>query len=355
MKKLPKVYSDLMNIAGISGYEHNVCTYMQVYMQNYQNFTIEKDKLGGVFAIKKSKNPQAKTLMVAGHLDEIGFIVAEIKDNGLLKIIPIGGINPVVFTAQVMNVYLNNQKIIKGIIGVIPPHLQKNPSGLDINNMLLDIGASSRQDAITHGVEVGNMVLYDNVFAYTFDNKKVISKAIDNRFGCALALEAIKKFNDVDLDYHLIIGATVQEEVGLRGVEIAIKMYNPDFFVALDASPLNDTFESNALNKLEQGFLIRYYDPRNIMHKGLHEYFKKLAQSKKIKYQEYKAMGGTDAAKALTVNEGRLSTTIGLPARYIHSNAAMFAIADIDAARSMLYALLNDLSSTKIAELEIAY
>ena len=136
-----------------------------------------------------------------------------------------------------------------------------------------------------------------------------------------MALEVIRDFNDIELEFNLIVGATVQEEVGLRGAGTAVFKFKPDMFIALDASPLNDLLDAGASGKMGEGFLIRLYDPRNIMSPKLFNWFKLVAEDNDIKYQVYIAKGGTDAARALDSNEGIIATTIGLPARYIHSTA----------------------------------
>jgi glutamyl aminopeptidase len=121
-------------------------------------------------------------------------------------------------------------------------------------------------------------------------------------------------------------------------------------FIALDASPVNELDKDN-MASLGGGFLLRMLDPRNKMHKGLMEYFVELADKNKIKYQYFVSKGGTDAAKALDMNEGILATTIGLPARYIHSTAAMMDINDLKEAKKMLFKLLLSLNSDVITKI----
>ncbi len=347
---LKKLYKDLFDMAGTSGYEKSIRIYMRNIMEKYPNYQIETDRLGSIFAVKRAKAKDAPVVMVAGHMDEVGLMVTGINCFGMLTLQSLGRINGEVLISQVLNVYTKDG-IIKGIIGSIPPHLKKDQN-TDINDLVLDIGASSKEEALSFGVEPGNMVLYDNPFAVTKNPNRIISKAIDNRYGCGLALEAMIKFHDIDLPYTLVVGATVQEEVGLRGAETAVQTFNPDVFLALDASPVNDASDKNALGGLGKGFLLRMYDPRNVMHQGLMRFFEKLAKKHRINFQHYVSMGGTDAAKALDLNAGVLATTIGLPARYIHSTAAMMDLRDLDAARKMLYTILLTLNPEVIQQLK---
>lgn len=346
---LPKHYQELMNLAGTPGHEQDIKNYLKTFMKTFPNYDIVTDNLGSIFAYKRSKNEDAPTIMIAGHQDEVGFIVAGVTSLGMLKLVNTGGINGEVFISQVMNVY-THKGMIKGVIGALPPHL-KTEQKMTIDDLLLDIGADSKEAVKHAGVQIGDMVLFDNPFSYTFDHKRVISKAIDNRYGCGLAMDAIEAFHDIDLPYHVAIGATVQEEVGLRGAESAVNKIKPNVFIALDASPVNDMTDRDSLAGLGRGCLLRVYDPRNIMPKALLAYFRELANTHGIKAQDYMSKGGTDAAQAFSMHEGILSTTIGLPARYIHSTAAMMDLSDLDEARKMLFAFMHDITPQKIKSL----
>ncbi|MCF7931373.1 MAG: M20/M25/M40 family metallo-hydrolase [Acholeplasmataceae bacterium] len=347
---LKKIYKDLFDLAGTSGYEKDIRIYMRHYMEKFPNYEIKTDRLGSIFAVKKAQDPNAFVVMVAGHMDEVGLIVTGINEFGMLKLQNLGSLNGEVLVSQVLNVYTKNG-VIKGIIGALPPHLKAEQSAL-ISDLILDVGASSKEEALSFGVLPGDMVLYDNPFAYTKNPNRIISKSIDNRYGCGLALETIEKFNDVTLPFTLVVGATVQEEVGLRGAETAVQTFNPDVFLALDASPVNDMEDKEALGALGKGFLLRMYDPRNVMHQGLMDFFIKLAKKHQIDYQYFVSKGGTDAAKALDLNAGVLATTIGLPARYIHSTAAMMDLRDLESAKKMLFQVLKTLNPEVIKKLK---
>jgi len=344
------IYKDLFSLAGIAGYEKDVRHYMENEMKKYPQFEIHKDHLGSIFAVKKAKKKNAPTVMVAGHMDEVGLMVVSITDRGMLKLHNIGGLNGEVFISQVLNVH-TKKGVIKGVIGALPPHLKKEQQ-TKISDLILDVGASSKEEAQSFGVELGNMVLFDNPYYVAPNGRRIISKAIDNRFGCGLALETIAYFNDIELPFHLVCGATVQEEVGLRGAETSVNLFDPQVFIALDASPVNDMMTSENLGELGKGFLLRIYDPRNTMLSQLIEYFVDTAKKNDIPFQYFTSMGGTDAAKALDLNEGVLATTIGLPARYIHSTAAMMDLDDLASAKKMLFTCLKDLTPQKIKDLQ---
>lgn len=341
-----KYLEKLTQIPGISGYEHFVREYIEEEINKIGGYEIVKDNLGSIFAVKKSSNTNAKKVMIAGHMDEIGFIVSNIRNNGTLELENVGGINTVNYQGLTLNVYYNGLNYAKGVVISIPPHLKHLSSG--DNSLILDIGAKSKEEVINLGINIGSMVTSENVFSKTFNNEAVIARAIDNRFGCALALKTIKDFKNINLDFDLIIGATVQEEVGLRGAETSAQLFNPDIFIALDASPVIDALDDQFNYKLGDGFLMRMYDPRNILVKDFRKYFIEIANENNIKFQQFVSFGGTDAAKVIDLEEGILATTIGIPARYIHAPAAIANLEDLDAAKNMLYALLKDLNDEKI-------
>lgn len=347
-----KIYKDLFNIEATSGFEKPVQKYMRQFMEKYPSYTIETDGLGSIFAVKKAKDPKAPVVMVAGHMDEVGLMVVGITDLGMLKMNNLGGLNGEVFVSQVLNVHTKKGKI-KGVVGAIPPHLKKEQN-THLEELLLDIGASSKDEAKAMGVELGDMILYDNPMSYTANPYRLIAKSIDNRYGCGLSLEALEAFDQIDLPYTLVVGATVQEEVGLRGAETSVNMFKPDVFLALDASPVNDALDKEALGGLGKGFLLRMYDPRNVMHQGIMQFFIDLAKKHKIPFQYFTSMGGTDAAKALDMQAGVIATTIGLPARYIHSTAAMMDERDLEAAKKMLFRVLRTLTPEIIQKLKEA-
>lgn len=347
--KLPKVYQELFLLPGISGHEDKVRAYVKEEILKYHDFELITDNLGSVFGYKKSKNPEAKTIMIGGHMDEVGFLVANIRPNGAINILPIGGIIGEVVLSQVLEIQTENGPI-PGIVGAKPPHLKQSQSTV-IEDLFLDIGARSSEEAYSWGVELGQMVTFANTFTYTHDQTRVISKAVDNRMGVGITLELLKYFTNQDLPYNLVLGSTSQEEVGMRGAQTISTIVKPDIFIALDSSPINDLLEPLNLGRMGQGAMIRIFDPGIILPLKVKHYFVDVASKNNIKHQFYSSKGNTDASRVLLANSGVLSTALVLPTRYIHSNAAMFEIADLIALKDLLIAILKDLDNDKIAYL----
>ena len=350
-----RIYEDLVNLNAVAGFEKSVRKYMRAELSKYAD-EIVQDKLGSIFGIKKGEGP---TIMIAGHMDEVGAMVTGITEKGMLKMIPIGAINPNVMISQNVQVIVSEEKTIRGVVGAIPPHMTrggKEPKQPTFDDLLVDIGADSRDHAREMGIEIGQQITFVNQYYFTEDGKKIVSKAWDNRFGCGMALEIMRELKEKDIKHPntVITGGTVQEEVGLRGATTASQMLKPDLFIAIDVSPVGDFLDMNhprAFGKLGEGFLLRFYDPRNIMNPRLKAYFEKLANEKGIKFQQFLSMGGTDAAAAQFAGSGVLATTIGLPGRYIHSTAAMIHIDDIEAVKNMILEIIKDFDYKRLEEL----
>ncbi|HLR74878.1 MAG TPA: peptidase M28, partial [Virgibacillus sp.] len=197
------------------------------------------DNLGSVFGVKHGEGPK---VMVAGHMDEVGFMVTQITENGMLRFQTLGGWWNQVMLAQRVQVMTKNGPVI-GVVGSIPPHnltAEQRAKPMEINNMLIDVGADDRENALAIGVSPGDTVVPICPFTPMANEKKILAKAWDNRYGCGLAIELLKEVKNDQLPNTLYSGATVQEEVGLRGAQTAANLIEPDIFYALDASPAND-------------------------------------------------------------------------------------------------------------------
>ena len=169
-----------------------------------------------------------------------------------------------------------------------------------------------------------------------------MAKAWDNRYGCGLAIELLKEVKGVSLPNTLYSGATVQEEVGLRGARTSAYLIKPDLAFILDASAANDmTGDKNEFGQLGKGTLLRIYDPTMVTHRGLRDFILDTAESNDIPYQYFVSGGGTDAGRVHIANEGIPSAVIGICARYIHSHASIIHVDDYMAAKELLIKLVQ--------------
>lgn len=335
------LFKKLTELQGAPGNEQPVREFMKPELEKYADEVIQ-DNLGGVFGVKHGEGPK---VMVAGHMDEVGFMVTQITDNGMIRFQTLGGWWSQVLLAQRVQVMTNNGPIT-GVIGSIPPHnltdAQRNKP-MEIKNMLIDIGADDRADAEKIGVIPGQAILPICPFTPMANDKKILAKAWDNRYGCGLSIELLKELQNETLNNQLYSGATVQEEVGLRGSKVAANMIKPDIFYALDASPANDmSGDKKEFGQLGQGALLRIFDRTMITHRGMREFILDTAETNNIPYQYFISQGGTDAGSVHLSNHGVPSAVIGICSRYIHTAASMIHVDDYAAAKELIVKLVRE-------------
>ena len=340
----------LTEMHGAPGHEYLIRDYLKAHMAPLADEVIQ-DNLGGIFFVKKSNNPNAKKVLIAAHMDEVGFMVTQILENGLLKFIDIGGWSTDVLLSQHMKVLTKNKDELSGIISSVPKHFQTGDSKLPkITEMLLDVGATSKEEVVSMGIRIGDPIV-PNVSFKQLTKDRYLCKAWDNRYGCTIIIDILQSLKDVSLPFDLYIGANVQEEVGLRGAKVSSHMIKPDIAFVVDCSPANDLIGDKS-GELGKGTLLRFYDRAMLLQPAFKDYMLELFDQHEVKYQYYVSPGATDAAEIQVANDGIPSAVIGVPARYIHSSHSIFDIKDYIAAKSGLMHLLKDLTPEKIQYLK---
>jgi len=345
------LFKTLTELQGASGNEHLVREFMRSELEKYTD-EIVQDRLGGVFGVKKGNGPK---VLVAGHMDEVGFMVTQITKNGMLKFQPLGGWWNQVLLAQRVQVMTDEGPVI-GVIGSIPPHNltpEQRAKPMEIKNMLIDIGADDEDDAKAIGIKPGQPILPVTPFTPMSNEKKILAKAWDNRYGCGLAIELLKELQDEQLPNELYSGATVQEEVGLRGAQVAANMIKPDIFYALDASPANDmSGDDKEFGQIGKGALLRIFDRTMITHKGMREFVLDTAETNNIPYQYFISQGGTDAGRVHLSNDGVPSAVVGIASRYIHTHASIIHVDDYAAAKELIVQLVKNTDANMVEQLK---
>ncbi|MBM7644868.1 putative aminopeptidase FrvX [Scopulibacillus daqui] len=347
-----ELFKTLTELRGTSGFEHEVRQFMKQELKKYSDELLQ-DRLGSVFGVKKGKENDPK-VMVAGHMDEVGFMITQITDNGMLRFQTLGGWWSQVLLSQRVQILTDKGTVI-GVISSIPPHLledEQKKKPMDVKNMLIDIGADDKEDALKLGIKPGQAAVPICPFTPMANKKKILAKAWDNRYGCGLAIELLKELKDESLPNTLYSGATVQEEVGLRGAKTASNMIKPDIFFAVDASPANDmSGDKQAFGKLGEGTLLRIFDRTMITHRGMRDFVLDTAETHRIPYQYFISQGGTDAGQVHTNLEGVPSAVVGICSRYVHTSASMIHIDDYAAAKALLIELVRAADKSTIASI----
>lgn len=350
-KETRQLFQTLTELPGAPGNEHKVRAFMKAELSKYADEVVQ-DNLGGVFGKRTGEGP---VVMVAGHMDEVGFMVTQITENGMLRFQPLGGWWSQVLLAQRVEVYTEKGPVT-GVIASIPPHNltpEQRNKPMNIKDMLVDIGADDKEDAEKIGVKPGNQIVPVSPFTPMANDKKILAKAWDNRYGCGLSIELLKELQGEKLPNTLYSGATVQEEVGLRGAQAAANMIKPDIFYALDASPANDAAgDKTEFGQLGKGALLRIFDRSMITHRGIRDFVLDTAESNNIPYQYFISQGGTDAGRVHLSNDGVPSAVIGVCSRYIHTHASILHVDDYAAAKQLIVELIKKTDANAVEQIK---
>lgn len=338
---------ELTDARGIAGNEREVRDVMKKYIEPFAD-ELTTDGLGSLIAKKVGKAGGPK-IMVAGHLDEVGFMITQIDDKGFLRFQPVGGWWGQVMLAQRVTI-VTRKGDVTGIIGSKPPHVlsaeaRKKP--VEIKDMFIDIGASSREEASEWGVRPGDMVVPYFEFTVMNNEKMLLAKAWDNRIGCAIAIDVLKQLKDVEHPNEVYGVGAVQEEVGLRGAKTATYKIQPEIGFAVDVGIAGDTpgiSEKEAMSKMGKGPQVVVYDASMVAHKGLRDLVTDTADELNIPYQfESIPGGGTDAGSIHLTHNGVPALAITIATRYIHSHAAMLHRDDYENAVKLIVEVIKRL------------
>ena len=342
-----KYFREITQLNAVSGNESEVADYL---IKEYKKLNLElvKDNLGSLYALKKSKVENPLKVVIDAHMDEVGFIVKEIKSNGMIEPYPIGGINYNTVLATRLNLKSSKGRYFKGTFDSTPPHLMKDPTaGVDPNSLLCDFGFLSREDALNNGVNYGDMIALEGKFEFLNENR-ILSKAIDDRYGIILGLIILNELKDVELPYDLYVGGSVQEEVGLRGIQTINEVIKPDFIFVLDCSTAKDSYNLNEKGHIGEGVLLRFIDRGMIANKALIEFQKEACIATNSKYQYFETLGGTNAGAIHLKNV--MTLTHCICARSIHTSSTIMDVNDYVSAKNSLKYMLLNLSRDKFNE-----
>lgn len=333
-----RLLQQLCEVPGLPGAEEQV---RDIVVSLLKEFTedIKKDPLGNVIAHIKGDGPK---LILDAHLDEVGFMVNHIDQRGFLRVIPLGGIESRVFYGQRVVVW--GEKPLIGMVAALPPHIAKrenNKETPEVEDCLIDLGLSPEK--VHSIVKVGDLVSYYSPFVETED--AIISKAIDDRVGLFVILEALKRRPKLGCD--LFVSATVQEEVGLRGANVIVPVYEPDFAIVLEGTVSNDlpgVPEHKMLAKVGKGPEIRLSDRFLIADRALSKFITQIAEKRGIPYQiTVKKAGSTNATAMQVTGKGTRVGVVSVPVRYLHSPSCLAYKSDIEETIKLVVAILEEI------------
>jgi putative aminopeptidase FrvX len=352
LSKYQQLLQELTDAHGVSGFEEEAVTVMKKHIHGADEIVF--DKLGSIIA-KKVGTADRPRIMIAGHIDEIGFIVKEITSEGYIKFLPLGGWWGHVALAQ--RVIVKTMKgDVPGIIGSKPPHIltdEERKKVLDFKDMFIDVGVSQGFDVKALGIRPGDPIVPDSKFQVMGNPDLYMNKAFDNRLGAAAAVAVFNEFAKIKHPNTIYAVGTVQEEVGLRGAGTAAHIVDPDVAFIADVSISGDSPDSQmTFGKLGSGPSITVFDGSMIPNRKLRDLVVDVAEECKIPYH-FAALerGGTDGGRIHISRAGVPTIYVGAATRYIHSHTSILHKGDFENLVKLLTEVIKRLDTKAVEKL----
>lgn len=349
-ERLRDQLKELTSIVALPGYEDTLIRYVKKELQSNTK-SVEVDNLGNVIVqINETSDSNPYRVMVFAHMDELGFVVRKIEENGFLRLERLGGIPEKSMLGQTV-VIDTPDGMLKGVIGTKSHHVTKPEEKFKVptvNDIYADFGFRSKEDAIYSHVNVGTPVAYSRQFFY--NDSIVFSNSIDNRVGCLVLIELVRRLLDKELSCELYLVFSVQEEFNLRGILPAVRKVNPNLAVGLDIAVTGDTPDLKELSDIRLGggpcLCIYNFHGRGtlgglIPNPKLVNFISKIASDNGIPLQRFTFMGGlTDTSFSQLENKGIPMVDLAFPVRYTHAPIEAVDLNDVAMLIDLLELLL---------------
>jgi endoglucanase len=334
MKKLLK---ELSETPGVSGDESKIRKLIEEKVESHAD-SIETDNFGNLVARKGSGD---KTLMIAAHMDQIGLTVMNIDENGFISFSKIGGVTIQSLMNQRVKIHTSEGEV-SGVIGMKPPHLldkDKRDKLPEKEKLFIDVAAEDKEEIEDIGINVGDRITFEREFKELRDGK-VTGQALDNRVGCTVAIEALKRFEE---DYELAVVFSTQEEVGLKGAKTSAFKINPDVALAVDVTfagdvpGVEDTESEVELGDGIEFDLVQSEGRGLLVPETIRDWLIETAEENNHSFSRGVMEGGaTDAAGIYLTREGIPTGSIGVPLRNMHSSTEVIDLSDLETAVDFL-------------------
>lgn len=340
----------LTEVDGVPGYESEVRALLEQYLAPLGE--VSRDNLGSLICRQPGDGPK---VMLAGHMDEIGFMITHVTKDGYLKFVQLGGWWDQVLLGHRV-VVKTRQGGVVGVIGAKPPHLldaDERNKVVKKQAMYIDIGATSQAEAEATGVRIGDAVVPQADFQVMAGGKTLLAKAFDNRVGCGLVIEALQHFQNADHPNDLYGVTTVMEEVGLRGATTSARAIQPDVALVLEVDIAGDVpgiKPEQSRAKLGAGPSIIMYDRGMVPNLKLRDLVLDTAAEEDIPLQisAYSVGGTTDGSKIHLQGIGVPTVVLGVPSRHIHSHGSIIHRDDYENGVKLINAVVARLDAATV-------
>ncbi|MFN8374845.1 MAG: M42 family metallopeptidase [Anaerolineae bacterium] len=342
------ILKELSEAVGVSGKEDAVRKVVLGAIEKHAD-NIRIDPLGSVTAVKKGKGKNPLRVMVAAHMDEIGFIVTGTDGDGLIRFSAIGGVDDRILPGLRVRI---GDDLLPGVIIWTPIHQNRDQNVVKLSSLRIDVGASSK-DEVNGKVKPGDRIVFDSAYK-ELSPKVVRGKAFDDRVGCSLLIDVLQ---GGPYPVEVLAAFTVQEEIGLRGATVAAQTLKPDLAFVLEGTTAHDVPNplvepddenrgANPTTRMGGGPALTFMDRSMITDPRMIGFLKATAEKHKIPYQVKTQLGGgTDAGSIHTSLGGVPSAVISMPCRYIHSPVALLNLDDYQNTLKLIQAALKDVTA----------
>ncbi|WP_027333010.1 M42 family metallopeptidase [Mycoplasmopsis gallinarum] len=344
-----------MAIEAMSRYEEPVAQMLKENT-NHPNFTYSRDNLGSLIIKKTSQKANAPKIMIAAHMDEVGYLVRSIEENGDLLLSVVGGVWPAAIIGTKAKIVTNREnKIIYGVFGHTSIHIMEREKVSKVpstKEMYVDCGFKNKAEAIDFGIEIGDRVYISGEYI-EMPNDLVGGKAMDNRAGVTIVDMLANNIANLNLDSEIYLVGTVQEEVGCRGAKTSVSLIEPDLAFAIDTGACHDTTGAiKGTPVLGNGVALLVQDGGIITNPKFTEMLMSIARKHNIPTYKYIAEGGSTDGAALQYGKGGVPTiTLSIPQRYLHSPIGVASLKDIQATLDLITEFVKEFNQEKLQEI----
>jgi putative aminopeptidase FrvX len=347
------IIEELSNAYGVSGFEDLVLEVARKYASGLVE--ISEDSIRNLYLRRPGDTGKRPVVMLDAHTDEVGFMDQAVKPNGTLRFIPLGGwVNNTIPAHRVL-VRTSKGNYIPGVVATKPPHFMtetEKSQSLDIADMSIDVGASSREEAIERlNIRIGEPIVPDVKFEYLESQDLMIGKAFDCRLGCASVLATLRALKDEALAVDVVGALSSQEEMGMRGATVTAKAVKPDLAIVFEGCPADDTCAEDYMiqTAIKRGPMLRYIDRAMITNPRFQRFALDLGGKCGIPVQAAVRSGGaTNGAPIHLANESVPVIVIGLPVRYIHTHYGIASFEDCKNAVRLAVEIVKKLDAETI-------
>lgn len=322
-------------IPSVSGREEAVREKIKELIAPYtdENYT---DNLGNLVAVKYGKGENKKKIMLCAHMDEIGFLVTYIEDNGFIRVSTVGGINLVAASSSLV-------VSEKGVKGALVSESGVKAADYTADKFIIDIGAKNKKEA-ERKVKIGDFFVVSPSVS-RLSSSRVCGRPLDDRIGCAVMIEIAKAYAKQTPKHDIYFTFSTQEEVGCRGAKTASFGISPEYALIFDVTGTGDTSGAKPMEcSLGKGAAIKIKDSSVICHAEVVETLKQTAKKNSIPYQlEILTYGGTDTSSVQMTGLGCRAGALSIPTRYIHSAVEMLDMNDAKACADLALAFIEEI------------